>query len=391
MLDPADEQDSPFAFGSTVNREGFNNRRDDLQRLKLNMASGVNTILISPRRWGKSSLVEQAAIELRQERKNARVAILDMFTCPSFEGFLEELTRAVLAATSTKWEEQARTAKAFFKQLVPRISLGNELDGQVSVSFDWKEARRHPGEVLDLAERIAEARRLRLMVCIDEFQNLEGWEGDLRLQKLMRAHWQRHKHVSYVLYGSKRHMMAGLFDASDKPFYRFGDILWLERIALEHWTPWLVKRFAAGGKRITPELAEAIARTMGCHSWYVQQLAHFTWSVSKRKVDAHGLESALQLVMRANTPLYQLTCEGLSATAINLLKAVASGESQLTSVAVMQQYRLGTPRNVTKTRDALEGKDLIERTPTGYAFLDPGFELWFKWEFLGRPVRMAQG
>lgn len=242
-----------------------------------------------------------------------------------------------------------------------------------------------------MPERIANAKKLRLVVCVDEFRHMINWHDDLKAQKLMRAHWQRHKHVTYVLYGSKRHiMMAGLFDHGGMPFYRFGDIIWLERIALEHWTPWLVEHFRSSGNSIAPKLAETLARTVGCHSWYVQQLAHFLWSHTRRKADSEGLEGALNLVIDAGTPLYRLLCEGLSATAINLLKAIANVERQLTSAAVMHEHRLGTPRHVQKTREALEQKDIIDRTPEGYSFLDPVLELWFKREFLRKQVRLAE-
>jgi len=385
-----EEETTPFDFGSTVNRAAFNNRRADLTRLKGNMAGGISTILISPRRWGKSSLVEQAAIELEHERKNARVAILDMFTCGNFEEFLQNLSREVLKATSSKWEEQVRNAKAFLQHIGPRIEVGNEVDPSISIGFDWKQAKKHVGDILDMPERIAEVKKLHLVVCVDEFQNMVNWHDDLRVQKLMRAHWQRHKHVTYVLYGSKRHMMAGLFDHSGRPFYRFGDILWLQRIGIAHWTPFIVARFKSTGKTIAPELAKRLANTVQCHSWYVQQLAHFTWSLSRRKADIAALERALELVMDANTPLYQLQCEALSQSGINILKAICNGETQLTSAAVMQEYRLGTSRNVQKARMVLENKDLIERTKEGYAFLDPGFELWFKREFLGKAAKVAE-
>ncbi len=380
---------TPFDFGGTVSRAAFNNRRKELARLKANMAGGINTILISPRRWGKSSLVEQAAIELRAERRNTRVAVLDMFTCGTFEEFLENYARAVLAATSTGWEEQVRHAKTFFKAIIPKISIGTELEGQVDIGFDWKEARKHAGDILDMAERIAAAKKLRLVVCIDEFQDLKDWRDDLRMQKLMRAHWQRHKHVTYVLYGSKRHMMADLFDSSGRPFYRFGDLMWLQRIGIEHWTPFIVERFKSTGKVIPADLATTLAATMKCHSWYVQQMAHFTWEITRRKAEHEGLERALELLLDANTPFYQLTCEQLSLTAINLLKAIASGETKLTSADVMHEHRLGTPRNVQKAREGLEAKDIVERTPQGWAFLDPGFELWFRRAFMGEPVRLA--
>lgn len=377
---------SPFDFGNTVNTARFTDRTEDLLRLKGNMLAGINTILISPRRWGKSSLVEQAAIEIRKERKNSRVVVLDMFTCNTFEEFLEQLSREVIAASSSKWEEQVRNAKLLFKAITPRVSVGGELEGELSIGFDWKEARKHTGEIMDLPERVASSKKLRLIICIDEFQNLAGWGDHLRVQKLMRAHWQRHKNVTYVLYGSKRHMMAALFDDSASPFYRFGDIMWLERIAIEHWTSFVVKRFKSTGKIIDASLARALANSMGCHSWYVQQLAHFTWNLSKRKARPEALERGIQLVLDSNRPLYQLMCETLSTTALNLLKAIGSGETQITAQEVLQTYKLGTPRNATKARDVLIGKDIIERTKAGFAFLDPGFELWFKREFLGKPV-----
>ena len=89
--------------------------------------------------------------------------------------------------------------------------------------------------------------------------------------------------------------MADLFDSSGMPFYRFGDLLWLERISLEHWTTFLQERFKSTGKSIAPELATALASTMKCHSWYVQQMAHFTWEDTRRKADRSSLDHALEL------------------------------------------------------------------------------------------------
>src|SRR5690606_488173 len=125
------------------------------------------------------------------------------------------------------------------------------------------------------------------------------------------------------------------------PFYRFGDIMWLERIAIGHWTDFIVQRFKSTGKSIDPELAKALASSMGRHSWYVQQLAHFTWNLTKRKARPEALERGIQLVLDSNRPLYQLMCETLSTTAINVLKAIGSGETQLTAQEVLHVYKLG--------------------------------------------------
>ena len=74
---------------------------------------------------------------------------------------------------------------------------------------------------------------------------------------------------------------------------------------------------------------------------------------------------------------------------INLLKAVAAGEAMHTSADVMHDYRLGTPRNVQKARKALEVRDAIEKVDNSWAFLDPAFEIWFRWQFMGVAPELA--
>jgi hypothetical protein len=380
---------SPFNFGSTVSCGAFTNRRKELERMKTNMVSGINTILISPRRWGKSSLVERAAMEVETRRKDVRTVVIDLFTAGNFEEFLESYSSAVLAASADKWEERVRDARTFLKAIVPKINIGTEPTSEVSISFEWKEARKHVADILDLPERIAKAKKLKLVICIDEFQNLANWRGAGNVEKLLRAQWQRHKHVAYCLYGSKRHMMSEIFNTSRKPFYRFGDIIWLERIALEHWVPFIQERFRSTGRSITPALASSLARTMDCHPWYVQQLAHFTWAHAGKRVKADDLRAALDLLIAANQPLYQRECEIMSFTQVNIIKAILGGETQLTAARVMHDYQLGTPRNVQKARMALEGNDVIDKTKGGYELLDPGFALWFGREFLGRTIGPA--
>lgn len=89
----------------------------------------------------------------------------------------------------------------------------------------------------------------------------------------------------------------------------------------------------------------------------------------------------IEQVIDSNMPLYLRECESLSASQINLLSAIANGEKNLTSVAVINKYSLGTPQNVSKNKQALQRKDLIDRTKNGFVFLDPVFEQWFVKEY----------
>jgi AAA+ ATPase superfamily predicted ATPase len=376
-------KDSPFIYGTTVSTHSFTNREKETEKLKSNLLNGINTMIISPRRWGKSSLVEKVIREIARKEKKTKTVIIDLFSVSSEEEFLELFAREVLKASSTKWQEWINTGKEFFKHLVPKFSMGFE-ETDFSLSFDWKELKKHSKEVLDLPESIAKKKGIRFIICLDEFQNISNFSSYTEFEKKMRACWQRHHSVTYCLYGSKRHMMTDIFNNVAKPFYRFGDILLLQKIDTAKWTSFICKSFSNSGKQIPEDVAARIPQLMKNHSWYVQQLAHYTWNLTQKKAGNTEIEAALKELIQANTPLYQNEVENLSNTQINLLKAVAKGETKFTSTSVMQDYQLGTPRNVSKNKQILINSDLIHEMNGEYEFLDPAFELWFKKQFFNR-------
>jgi len=177
-------------------------------------------------------------------------------------------------------------------------------------------------------------------------------------------------------------MMTEIFNNPSKPFYRFGEIILLQKIERSNWISFICESFSGTGKVITMEEAGMIADIMKCHPWYVQQLSHYTWNLTRKSATKTDILTALGELLNANLPLYQKETEIMSSTQLNLLKAVAGGEKQLTSTKVMNNYRLGTPRNVSKNKALLINNDIIEESESGYYFVDPAFELWFRKSFL---------
>ncbi len=372
---------SPFIFGTTVSEASFTNREKEVSKLSNNLCQGINTTIISPRRWGKSSLVEKVMKEINEHEKEIKTVIIDLFTIGSEEEFYEVFAREVIKASSSKWQDWLQSGKDFFKQLVPKLSIGIDPVNDFSLSFDWNELKKHRDEILNLPESIALKNNTRFIICIDEFQNLSNFKNYELLEKRMRACWQRQKKVSYCLYGSKRHMMEDIFDNASKPFYRFGDIMFLAKISSDKWVSFLCESFKSTGKSISKKNAHYLALTMKQHSWYVQQLAHYVWQHTQREAGAEEINTALTELLAANSPLYQKEAEIMSITQLNLLKAIIQGEEKLTSVKTMKKYRLGTPRNVSKNKAKFINNDIIHKVNNRYELLDPAFELWFKEQF----------
>ncbi|CAN5470452.1 ATP-binding protein [soil metagenome] len=377
-------RDSPFIYGTTVSAQSFTNREKEAEKLRSNLIYGINTTIISPRRWGKSSLVEKVIHDINKKEKNIKTIIIDLFSVSCEEEFLELFAREVIKASSTKWQEWMGTGKEFFKKLIPKFSMGFD-EADFSLSFDLKELKKHSNEILDLPELIAKKKGIKFIICLDEFQNLSSYNGYLDFEKKMRASWQRQRNVTYCLYGSKRHMMSDIFNSPTKPFYRFGDIMLLPKIETAKWVKFICKGFETSGKQISETLAIKIPELMKNHSWYVQQLAHYTWNMTSKKATETEVNAALKELIQANSPLYQKEVESISGTQLNLLKAVAKEETKFTSTAVMQTYNLGTPRNVSKNKDILINNDLIHEQNGVYEFLDPAFELWFKKQYFNQP------
>ena len=226
---------TPFIYGKLAIGENFTNRIEELKKLKQNFLSGTNTILISPRRWGKSSLVLKAANEIIQLDRSKKVILIDLYNIRNEEEFYRVLAEHIMSAISGKLEDVIANVKRFLRQWVPKISLSPDLQQKFSLSFDWEELKKQPEEILNLAENIAIAKGLNMIVCLDEFQNIGYFEDPLAFQKKLRASWQHHQHVSYCLYGSKRHMLMEVFASPSMPFYKFGDLMFLTKISIKYW------------------------------------------------------------------------------------------------------------------------------------------------------------
>jgi hypothetical protein len=381
-------KDSPFIYGTIVSIQSFTNREAESAKLQSNLLNGINTTIISPRRWGKSSLVEKVIIDINKKDKKTKTVIIDLFSVSSEEEFLEQFAREVIKASSSKWQEWMSSGKEFFKKLIPKLSLGINPTTDFSLSFDWHELKKNSDEVLNLPETIAKKRGIKFIICLDEFQNLSSFNDYLFFEKKLRACWQRHKSVTYCLYGSKRHMMTDIFNNPSKPFYRFGDIMLLQKIETKKWVSFICKSFAATDKQIDEKTAGIIPLVMKNHSWYVQQLAHYAWNVTHKRATTTEIYTALKELINANTPLYQKETESISHTQLNLLKAVAKDETQFTSTAVMNKHQLGTPRNVSKNKTVLINNDIIHEINNKFEFVDPAFELWFKKQFFNQPYTL---
>lgn len=367
---------TPFIFGKIAKLENFTDREKETALLVSNFNSLINTIIISPRRWGKNSLVNKAADIALTKNDRLRICKIDLFNVRNEEHFYQLLAQNILKATSSKWEESVDSAKKFFSQLIPKIILTGDMQNEISLDFDWNEIKKNPDEILDLAEKIATDKGMRLVICVDEFQNIAEFEDPLYFQKKLRSHWQQHQNVSYCLYGSKRHMMLDVFTNSSMPFYKFGDILFLEKIDTPSWISFIMERFNHTGKSISKEQAELIVRLADNHPYYVQQLAQQAWLRTINQCNENIVHQAHTTIAEQLSLLFVTITESLTNNQINFLKALIAGETSLSSARVISKYRLTSSAVVSRSRKALIEKDILDNKANKISFQDPIYCYW---------------
>lgn len=373
--------EAPFIFGRIATDENFTDREKETEHLVNNFESLINTVIISPRRWGKSSLVHRAADIAMRADKNIRICTIDLFNVKTEEQFYTVLARNLIQGTSSRWEEAVENAKKFFSRLVPKISVGAGPGNEISIDFDWEEMKSNPDEILDLSERIAEAKGVKIVVCIDEFQNIAEFEDPLFFQRRLRAHWQRHKKVSYCLYGSKRHMMMEVFTDSSMPFYKFGDIFFLNKIDTEHFIPFITERFSSTGKSITEEACRKIVKLADNHPYYVQQLSQLSWLRTSGQCDVETVVKAHLSLVEQLSLLFSNLMETLTFQQTCYLHALIAGEKSITNAETMYRYHISSATAASRSLKALIKKDILDSKSGEISFQDPIFEYWLRHDY----------
>ena len=368
-----------FVYGVAVSDYNFIGRERETKRLLDNFKGGINVILMSPRRLGKTSLVKHVCNKL--DNKGIITIYLDIFGCKSEYDFYNKLTAEVLKQTASKSELWFEEAKEFLYRLTPKIAFSPEPNSDFSISLGITPKTHTPEEVLQMAETIAIKRKKRIVICIDEFQQIGEMANSKQIQARLRTVWQHQKHVSYCLFGSKHHLMSSIFLHRSMPFFQFGDTISLNKIATENWVEYIVSHFADGKRIISHALAKEICKFTENYSAYVQQLAWlvFTLKEEGETVTENDVKQAENDLLATNDILFMQMIEPLSEFQLNFLRAIIAGVRKDFGLSeVRKEYNLGSYSNITRLKTALLERDLIEKQETEWVITDPIFAKWLK-------------
>jgi len=370
-----------FIYGMSVGGDNFTDRARETKRLKLNFENGMNTILISPRRMGKTSLVKKVMAEMNAP--SVKPVYMDIYDCRSEYDFLNRFASVLMKETTSRTDQILDNIKRFLIRVSPKISFSPEPMSEVSLSLGITPKEYQPEEILNLPEVIAKEKGIHLVVCIDEFQQIGELPDTLAVQKRMRGVWQHQEHVSYCLFGSKKHLMTNLFQNKRMPFYQFGEMMYLDCIPTADWVQYITSRFKKYGKQLSEEMAERICKTVDNYSSYVQQLSWNLLAETNGTATEDDFKNAVDALIAQCSGLFVQQTLGLTTYQLNFIRALCAGiHTDFGSKEVNAQFPLGTKSNIARIKSALTEKELIEERIDGIYLSDIVFEMWFKREFM---------
>jgi hypothetical protein len=338
------------------------------------MQAPTRLLLYGERRQGKSSIMRQA--EQRARRAGVIVAWIDVATAAG----LGEVSQRLLASLPFEWrwreELQLRLVRAQLRVEAKADALGRPVLALVPEIRPPGEAqaRGQLESITRTLDRLAEEKGQKLTLVLDEFQAIErlavrgGW--------LLRDLMQTTHHLSWICAGSELSLIEGLV-GQEGPFYRFFEALSVGAIEPVHLGSWIEARMTGAGVHAAAGIGEEIIRRAGPRTQDCLQLARavFADAGARGRADAGDVAAALRRTVLEDGDRFQTLWENVADSHRRVLRAVAAGETQLTSTEVRDRYGLPTPAAVTKAvRTLRERRYLRAREP--HLIDDPFFREW---------------
>jgi hypothetical protein len=374
-----EQRRNPFHYGTPAEGDYFTGRREELSALLSRITNGVNVVLLSPRRYGKTSLIRAAERTLSRKRPPAAVIDVNVLRAASLPSLAGLLTAGAFRIAGGRWHRGRQAVPEFLRRLRVRPVVSFDEAGVPRFGFDASLAGKEADVILaDIYALLAdEAERRPAALVLDEFQAIPRLGK--HLPDLLKALADEHPEVSLVLSGSKRHLMEDLVIRQRAPLFGMAQRLSLGPIPEEEMSRFLAERAEAGGKPIRGSAADRILQLAGPVPNDIQHLAFEAFEVAKDRLDVPAVEAGMAQAVSHDSTLFAENLARLSPGQVRVLVAVASGPPDHPySSAFARSVDLANASSVRKAFEPLlVNEDVVERDGR-LVISDPFFAEWLR-------------
>lgn len=369
-----------------LDAEYFCDREFESSVLRSNIINGRNTVLISPRRMGKSGLISHV-IHQQDIADEYKIFSVDLFPTSTFTEMILLLSNEIVGRMKTHERLFADRFMSVVKSLRPGMKM-NPINGELEFNLSLGEIMDPKTSLEEIFQYLQESPEP-CIVAVDEFQQIADYP-ETNVVALLRSHVQKCTNCRFIFAGSSRRMMEKLFNSPSEPFYMSCSPLYLDVIDKDKYMDFAFHHFKNGGKSITKECFSAIYDRFEGHTWYVQRLLNETYEHAEKGsvVDVMDYSRNLDYVIRLYGKSFEEQIQTYSEAQKALLIAIAKeGKvSGVTSMAFVRKHSLKSPSTVQSAIRPLLEREIITREDGKFSITNRFFSIWINRRYSALPL-----
>ena len=369
---------NPFIItGEYISKDYFCDRDFETGVITSNILNGRNTVLISPRRMGKTGLISHV-LNQDEIKNNYRSFTIDLYSTSSLAEMVMMLSKEIIQKNKSKGEKTLTS----FIQVVKSLRPGAKIDpvsGELKFDLSLGEITQPSNSIEEIFDYL-EQQEQPCIVAIDEFQQIADYLEKNALA-LLRTHIQKIKNTWFIFSGSNRRMMEKLFNSPSEPFYQSCCPLYLGVIDKDEYYNFASKHFANDGRTISKECFDLIYNTFEGHTWYVQRILNELYAqIKSSPITTDDVVYVLDYVTRLSARDIKEQFQSLSYNQKQLLIAIAKEgkASGITSMSFIKRHSLKSPSTVQSAAKALYDNEVITKEDDAYLIYNRLFALWIR-------------
>jgi hypothetical protein len=365
---------NPFLIAGYYSPDYFCNRETETQKIISALENDRNISLISPRRYGKTGLIQHVFHLLSEKESNSVCVYLDIYSTQNLNEFTILFVENILGKAEKGRENAMKKLTAFFKSFRPVLSY-DSITGipEISVKIDRETTENSLQEVFLYLKQLDK----RCYIAIDEFQQVAEYP-EKGTEALLRSYIQFLPNVKFIFAGSRQLLMSDIFLSAKRPFYQSTQIMLLGNIDKESYYQFAKNHFQHNGFSFARDCFDVLYNQFEGHTWYLQAVLNRLYEYRIDIGDTKDVTRAIQELLEENTFIYQELLNAFSAVQKNLLKAVAKEKAVMHIHAgdFVSKYNLKNVSSVNRALNSLLQMETIYKSEKGYIVYDRFLGMW---------------
>ena len=368
--------ENPFVYQGYVGPEYFCDRTEETENVIAALKNGRNLTLISPRKIGKTGLIDHSFYQIKKANKDAICLNVDIFATKNLQEFVETLGRAVIEDALEREKSFVAKVLDFFKGLRPTITP-DLLTGMPTVSINVVPVQAEY-TLKSILTHLNELNKP-VYLAIDEFQQIMEYP-ETGIEAILRSHIQHIHHVRFIFSGSKKHLMEEMFCAPNRPFYQSTQLMNLEPLHEEIYYDFARRFFETKKGSLNRQVFHNLYSRFDGYTWYLQAILNRLYEYDKKVETDSQVAEAILFHINTMGPYYQTITSFLTDNQFSLLKAIALAEvvQQPLGGEFIKRFELPSASSVKAALAVLTEKDLVYQSTEGYIVYDRFLGHWLK-------------